>query len=217
MGMTTMYNLRLDPPAYNETMLDPLMGMTTMTTTSTSVRNNNYDDDAITSADTTTTTTTAPITPCNLTESCDSQLCLVTNRIENTSEYPTCCAWDLPVTMPDADDAKDLDTAEIIAVWLTIRQFETIFQHMNLLSYGNIISIESRGGNSYFNFSYIFMWIWGTVVMAAGKSSPSLILVFCLYLDCSLFLPRISNIEYRIFGTQEDGMQQKRIDILGWS
>ncbi|OEU18999.1 hypothetical protein FRACYDRAFT_237291 [Fragilariopsis cylindrus CCMP1102] len=90
-----------------------------------------------------------------------------TSRVNNSDEYFVCCAWDTPVTMPSADDAKELDTDDIIAVWLTIRQSEVIFQS-GLLSSGNVISVESRSSNSMFNGSYILMWLFGTFVIFFG-------------------------------------------------
>jgi len=65
------------------------------------------------------------------------------------------------------DDANDFDTDDIIAVWLTIRQSELIFRS-DLLSFGSELTIESRGGNSAFNATYVFMWMWGTLVTMAG-------------------------------------------------
>jgi hypothetical protein len=166
-GYSIMNNLALDPPPYNETQLDPIMGMTTMTPTMAMAMATNNDVSTVGSDIDITGTTTV----CNLTDTtlqqCESQLCLVATRVNNSDEYPVCCAWDTPVTMPSADDAKELDTDNIIAVWLTIRQSEIIFQS-GLLSFGNEISIESRGSNSMFNGSYILMWLFGTLVMAIG-------------------------------------------------
>ena len=156
-----MNNLALDPPPYNETQLDPIMGMTTITPTMAISANN---DGLTVGSDIDITGTT---TVCNLTDTtlqqCESQLCLVASRVNNSDEYSVCCAWDTPVTMPSADDAKELDTDDIIAVWLTIRQSEIIFQS-GLLSSGNVISVESRSSNSMFNGSYILMWLFGTLV-----------------------------------------------------
>jgi len=161
--------------------------------------------------DITTDTTTTSATPtttdvCNLTgttlQHCESQLCLITTRKENNNnnssssssssssgdghsdsdEYSVCCAWDTPVTMPFADDAKDMDTNDIVAAWLTIRQSEMIFQSGYVVSSSSSsssslfenkaaqaqISIKYRGTWSPFNFTYVFMWLWGSFVMAIG-------------------------------------------------
>jgi len=151
-GYAVMRDLELDPPAYNATQLDPLMGMTIGEGS-----NSGFDVD------------TTNI--CNLTNTafkpCESQLCLVTSHKENSTDYNVCCAWDTPVTMSAADDATDLNTDDILTVWLTIRQSELIFQS-NLLSFENKVSIEARGSHSAFNTTYIFMWIWGTLVMMVG-------------------------------------------------
>lgn len=151
-GNAVMRNLPLDPPAYNAAQLDPLMGMAIGEGSNAGI------DVGMTNI-------------CNLTNTafkpCESQLCLVTSHSENSTDYNVCCAWDTPVTMPAADDAKDLDTNDILTVWLTIRQSERIFQS-DLLSFENDVSIEARGNHSAFNVTYIFMWIWGTLVMMVG-------------------------------------------------
>lgn len=170
-GEGVMYNIALDPPAYNPAQLDPLMGMTIMTTP----------EMATISA----SNVKEPANPafrqeidvlgtsmCNLNSSialnaCASQLCLVTSHKENSSEYPVCCAWDTPITMPRADDARQLETDDILAAWLTIRQSEIVLKS-DLLSRGNRITMESRS-KSAFNASYIFVWMWGTLVMMIGS------------------------------------------------
>jgi hypothetical protein len=131
-GMVT--NLNFDPPEYNGTELDPLLDMTLQTNI------------------------------CNLTDGlkpCESKLCVVTSHAPNSTDYPVCCAWDLPVTMENGDDAVNMDTDDIVAVFLTIRQAEIVVQ-TNLLGGGATIS--SRSGSSIFNGSYIFMWMLGTLV-----------------------------------------------------
>jgi len=131
-------SLPLDPPAYNGSVMDPLMDMTK---TETSI--------------------------CTLMEErqpCESQLCLVISRIPNTTLYPVCCAWDVPLTMPRSNDTEELDTGDIVALFLTIRQGEQI---MNTDLLGRQVVIQSRG--KIFNISYIFMWILGTLVVARAS------------------------------------------------
>jgi len=162
-GNTVMKNLPLDPPAYNATHLDLLMGSAGIIPTKASNIAPTNRDDSSSNVDVTTV--------CNLTNTalkpCESQLCLVTSHSENSTDYPVCCAWDTPVTMPIAQDAKDLDTDDILALWITIRQAELIFQS-DFLSFGSEVSIETRGSKSAFNATYVIMWIWGTMVMMVG-------------------------------------------------
>ena len=144
-GNAIMYDLALDPPAYNSTQLDPLMGLAT----------DNIDMASV----------------CDLTNTafqpCESNLCLVTSHLENSTEYPVCCAWDTPATMPVADDAKDFNTDDILALWVTIRDHE-LLEKSGLLSSGSTVSIKTRGSNSNFNVTYIFMWCWGVLVTIFG-------------------------------------------------
>eukprot|EP00536_Pseudo-nitzschia_multiseries_P004854 jgi/Psemu1/189157/e_gw1.85.134.1 len=114
---------------------------------------------------------TSLLTACNLTgtthDSCESNLCLITSHVKNSTDYPICCAWDVPTTMPSSEDATDLDTDDIFAVWLTIRQSEMILGS-EILSYGSAVTLSTRGSTSLFNASYVLMWLWGTFVMALG-------------------------------------------------
>lgn len=164
-GNSMLYDLPLDPPAYDETQLDPVMGYTTAMPTNPATSLPTTGEGSGTGSD------IGLNTVCDLTNTalnpCESQLCLVTSHLENSTNYPVCCAWDTPITMPEADDATELNTDDILAVWLTIRQAELIFKS-DLLSSESDVSIKSRGGSSAFNVSYIFMWIWGTLVMMAG-------------------------------------------------
>jgi hypothetical protein len=169
-GVSLMHHLPLDPPAYNATQLDPLMGLETKMpyNKAASVATIDHKESSCEGSN---ALDFGKISTCNLTNTalkpCESQLCLVTSHLENSTEYPVCCAWDTPVTMPASDDAKDLDTDDILAVWLTIRQSELIFKS-DLLSLNSQVSIESRGSSSAFNLTYIFMWMWGTLVMMVG-------------------------------------------------
>lgn len=131
-------SIPLDPPAYNGSVLDPLMDMT--------------------KADT---------SICTLQEgrqTCESQLCLAISRIPNSTLYRVCCAWDVPLTMPKANDTKELDTDDIVALFLTIRQGQEITNN-DLL--GRQVLIKSRG--QVFNITYLFMWGLGTVVVAGAS------------------------------------------------
>ena len=162
-GNTIMKNLPFDPPAYNATQLDLLMGSARIIPSKDSIVAQTNRDDSLSNVDVTSV--------CNLTNTalkpCESQLCLVTSHIENSTDFPACCAWDTPVTMPIATDAEDLYTDDILALWITIRQAELIFQS-DLLSFGSEVSIETRGSKSAFNSTYVIMWIWGTMVMMVG-------------------------------------------------
>ncbi len=166
-GVSMMYDLPLDPPAYNEVQLDPLMGLKT--------KMPRKPTNTATTSDEELSKEGSNLGPrvglCDLENTarnpCESQLCLVTSHVENSTEYPVCCAWDTPVTMPYADDATDLNTDDILAVWLTIRQSELLLGS-NLLSSGAEVSIKRRGSSSAFNITYIFMWIWATLLMMVG-------------------------------------------------
>lgn len=166
-GSAVMHNLTLDPPAYNATQLDPLMGLTTIMTKNTATTGREESSGEASNEGFNAGITTV----CNLTNTalkpCESQLCLVVSHSENSTDYPVCCAWDTPQAMPVADDANDLNTDDILAVWLTIRQSELIFQS-DLLSFESEVSIETRGSKSAFNATYIIMWMWGTLVMMVG-------------------------------------------------
>jgi Signal peptide peptidase len=131
-------SLPLDPPAYNGTVMDPLMDMTRTETTICTLEDGR--------------------------QPCDSQLCLVLSRIPNTTLYPVCCAWDVPLTMPSSDDIGEGDTSDIVAVFLTIRQGQEMMKS-NLL--GRQVVIESRG--KAFNVSYLFMWVLGTLVVSGAS------------------------------------------------
>ena len=170
-GISYMYDLPLDPPPYNAIQFDPIMGMNTSTTTEAmrdmTITNGNILSDELSEE----RSDVGLATKCNLTHTalnpCESQLCLVTSHLKNSTEYPVCCAWDLPYTMPSAADATGMDTSDILSVWLTIRQSELILQSQ-LLSFGSEVTIETRGSTSAFNATYILMWIWGTLVTMVG-------------------------------------------------
>jgi len=112
-----------------------------------------------------------PLKACNLTgtthHACESNLCLVTSHVQNSTSYPVCCAWDVPMIMPPSDDAADLDTDDVLAVFLTIRQSEAILGS-DILSSGSEVTIRTRGSTSVFNGTYVLMWLWGTLVMAVA-------------------------------------------------
>mmetsp|Transcript_6520 Transcript_6520/g.13851 ORF Transcript_6520/g.13851 Transcript_6520/m.13851 type:complete len:962 (-) Transcript_6520:462-3347(-) len=174
-GISYMYDLPLDPPPYNAIQFDPIMGMNTSTTTE-AMRDititNGITNGNISSYELSTEGSDVGLaTKCDLTHTalnpCESQLCLVTSHLENSSIYPVCCAWDLPITMPSAPDASGMDTSDILSVWLTIRQSELILQSQ-LLSFGSEVTIETRGSTSAFNATYVLMWIWGTLVTMVG-------------------------------------------------
>jgi hypothetical protein len=134
-GFDVLYKLTLDPPAYNGTLLNPLLDMKQQATSI-----------------------------CNLSSSsqsyCESQLCLVTSHQEDSTVFPVCCAWDLPIAMEMPKDGKRKDTKNIVAAFLTIRQSEEVVRG-DLL--GSEIVIESLDV-VVFNVSYIFMWMLGTMV-----------------------------------------------------
>ena len=170
-GNSMLYDLPLDPQAYNETQLDPIMGLATKMPTkpASSIPTTGHEELSGEGPDARSAVGMSTI--CNLTNTalkpCESQLCLVTSHLENSTSFPVCCAWDTPQAMSPADDAKDLNTNDILAVWLTIRQSELIFQS-DLLSSGAEVSIKTRGSSYAFNVTYVFMWIWGTLVMMVG-------------------------------------------------
>jgi len=170
-GNAVMHNLTLDPPMYDETKLDPLLGLTTKMTTKTETRIGVTNNEDSLGQGSNAGSTVGMTTNCDLTNTalnpCESNLCLVTSHTENSTKYPVCCAWDIPFSMPEADDAKNLDTSNIFAVFLTIRQSELIFKS-DLLSFKSDVSIETRGSHSAFNTTYIFMWMWGTLVTMIG-------------------------------------------------
>lgn len=170
-GEGVMYNITLDPPAYNPAQLDPLMGMTIVTTpevaTISASNVKQSPNPAFRQEFGVTGTSTCNLNRSTAINACASQLCLVTSHKENSSEYPVCCAWDTPITMPRAEDARQLETDDILAVWLTIRQSEIVLKS-DLLSRGNKITMESRS-KSAFNVTYIFVWMWGTLVMMIGS------------------------------------------------
>ena len=155
LGFGVAKNLDLDPPAYNGTVLDPLLDMTSFTT----------------------------VCELNVTHTpCESQLCLVTSHKLNSTEYPVCCAWDLPQTM-GGDDTVDAEN--IVAVFFTIRQGQEVLPYV-----GQVVTIQERP-YSVFNISLVFMWLLGVLVTGIG----------------SCWLP---TEEYREFRARLAEFQQKR-------
>lgn len=132
-GYGVVYNLDLDPPAYNGDVLDQILDMN------------------------------SPVTNCSLALTrtpCESNLCLVTSHSPNSTRYPVCCAWDLPVTMANSKSVGDTD--DIMAVFLTIRQGQAILQHL-----GSQVTITAKQRRT-FNGSMIFLWMLGTLVTYIG-------------------------------------------------
>ncbi len=129
-GYGFVYNIELDPPAYGRRTLDPILDQT------------------------------SPNTNCTFEltrETCDSQLCLVTGpAATNTSKYPVCCAWDLPLTMTGDDSAGDTD--DVVAIFLTVRQGQALLQHV-----GKVSVVEARPYQP-FNISMIFLWMMAVII-----------------------------------------------------
>ena len=146
-GFGIVSNIQLDPPAYSRQLLDPILDMT------------------------------SPTTGCSLQATghpCDSQLCVVTGPAkEDSSDYPVCCAWDLPVTMIGDGEASPGDTDDVVAVFLTIRQGEVIVQYV-----GETISLEPRPYTA-FNVSQIFLWLLGvSIALVASYLAASDLRIF---------------------------------------
>lgn len=131
-GYGTVSNIELDPPAYNATVLDPIMDMR------------------------------LPTSECILEqtrEPCESQLCLVTGPAkDNSSQYPVCCAWDLPVTMGKDEVNPPPGKIDVVSVFLTIRQGEDILPYI-----GGVVTVKPRPYTP-FNASQIFLWIMGVLI-----------------------------------------------------
>jgi hypothetical protein len=140
-GEGVVYNLTLDPPAYNGTILDPLLDMAQTATSICNLTVENGNNDGTNR------------------RQCESQLCVVTSHGENSTAFPVCCAWDLPFAMPASEDANSKETKDIIAVMLTIRQAQQVVI-TDLL--GSQVVIESL--RQVFNISYIFLWMLGCLV-----------------------------------------------------
>jgi hypothetical protein len=129
-GYGFVSDIELDPPGYSREVLDPIMDQRSPTTRCT-------------------------FEPSR--EPCASQLCLVTGpAASNTSKFPVCCAWDLPMTMPGDDTAGDTDN--ILAVSLTIRQGQEFMQYV-----GEIVVVEARPYQP-FNPSMIFLWMLAVTI-----------------------------------------------------
>jgi len=130
-GYGFVSNIQLDPPAYDGNTLDPLMDLT------------------------------LPTHNCTLEKTqtpCESQLFLVTGQSkDNSSTYPVCCAWDLPITMlPNPQGA--LNVSDVMAVFLTIRQGDAIMNYV-----GQQVVIKARPHKA-FNPSQIFLWLMGVII-----------------------------------------------------
>ena len=129
-GYGYVENIELDPPPYSRKELDPILDMKSNTTNCTLEK------------------TLDP---------CESQLCVVTGpAAANTSKYPVCCAWDLPMTMGGDETAGDTD--DIMAVFLTIRQGEALIVYV-----GEIVVLEARPYSAW-NASMIILWMLGVFV-----------------------------------------------------
>ena len=128
-GFGSVSNLPLKSAPYSRQLMDPILDMT------------------------------SPTTACTLQSTgdpCDSQLCVVTEPAkEGSSDYPVCCAWDLPVTMIGDGEASPGNTDDVVAVFLTIRQGEALVQYV-----GQTISLKPRPYTA-FNVSQIFLWLLG--------------------------------------------------------
>lgn len=129
-GYGFVYNIELDPPRYSRNDHDPILDMSRNTSNCTLEQTR---------------------------EPCESQLCLVTGpAAANTSKYPVCCAWDLPMTMGGDDTAGDTD--DVVAVALTIRQGEELMQFV-----GETVVVEARPYSPW-NASMIFLWLLGVFI-----------------------------------------------------
>jgi len=131
-GFGIVSDIALDPPAYNGPNLDPILDMTSSTSRCTLEKTG---------------------------DPCESQLCLVTGPPGLTSsDYPVCCAWDLPITMGGDNKESPGNTDDILAVFLTIRQGADVFEFI-----GEMVTVEPRPYRA-FNISQVFLWILGVVI-----------------------------------------------------
>jgi len=91
---------------------------------------------------------------------CESDICLVTSHSKNSTDYPVCCAWDLPMTMGGDESLNDELTNDVVAVFLTIRQGKEIVPQATAVGAGGgaMGTIIARP-HSPFNVSFMFIWI----------------------------------------------------------
>ncbi|CAJ1961189.1 unnamed protein product [Cylindrotheca closterium] len=91
---------------------------------------------------------------------CESNLCVVTSHTKNDTDYPVCCAWDLPMTMGGDDSLNDDMTKDVVAVFLTIRQGKEIVPLATAVGAGGgaVGTITARP-RSNFNISFLFIWL----------------------------------------------------------
>lgn len=92
--------------------------------------------------------------------SCESNLCVVTSHAKNDTNYPVCCAWDLPMTMGGDESLNDDLTADVVGVFLTIRQGNEILPLATAVGTGGgaVGTITARP-RSNFNVSFLFIWL----------------------------------------------------------
>ena len=91
---------------------------------------------------------------------CESNLCVVTSHAKNSTDFPVCCAWDLPLTMGGDESLNDDLTEDVVAVFLTIRQSNEIVPFAVAVGAGGgtLGSITARP-RSNFNVSFLFIFV----------------------------------------------------------
>jgi hypothetical protein len=158
-GFGTMENLDFDPPKYNATVLDSILG-----------------------EGCTLTPTRKP---------CESNLCMVTSHAKDSTDYPVCCAWDLPKTMGGDESIDDALTDDVAAIFLTIRQSSEIIPLAAAVGTGGgtVGTIIARK-RSNFNVSFLFLWVMAVFTTVFG----------------SWYAAK----EYRDFGTKLDEYKEKQ-------
>jgi hypothetical protein len=135
-GYGMVRNLTLDPPAYNEALVNQFI-------------------------DRTKSTSTCELNVSNPDYSCESEYCLVTSHSLDSDEYPVCCAWDTHITMNvDKEFQKRDEIQKIMAVMITMRQAEQF-----LLFERRIITMTERKFNAW-NLSMFLLWILATCITA---------------------------------------------------
>lgn len=100
---------------------------------------------------------------------CESNLCMVTSHAKNSTAYPVCCAWDLPMTMGADDNLDDALTDDVTAVFLTIRQSNEILPLAAAVGTGGgtVATIIARE-RSNFNVSFLFLLAMGVFTTVFG-------------------------------------------------
>jgi hypothetical protein len=97
---------------------------------------------------------------------CESNTCVITGHKENSTEYPICCVWDLPSTMGWDENIDHSETADVLAVFLTMSQWKEIKPLTN--ANGTVATIIARE-RAYFNVSSLLVMIMGIFATLYGS------------------------------------------------